>query len=62
MNALREDVRVSHATVANWLAILEKGRFPECEAWHISAVGSKHFVSPEGIRICPALAFLRRLP
>jgi len=35
-----------------------KLRFPECEAWQISAVGIKDFVSPEGIRVCPALEFL----
>jgi len=39
-----------------------KVRFPDCEAWQISAVGTKDFVSPEGIRVCPALEFLRRLP
>ena len=39
-----------------------KARFPDCEAWQLSAVGTKDFVSPEGIRVCPALEFLRRLP
>ncbi len=39
-----------------------KLRFPECEAWQISAVGTKDFASPEGIRVCPALELLRRLP
>ena len=39
-----------------------KVRFPDCEAWQISAVGTKDFVSPEGIRVCPALELLRRLP
>ena len=36
-------------------------RFPDTEAWQISAVGTRDFVSPEGIRACPALTFLREL-
>ncbi len=36
-------------------------RFPEAEAWQISATGSKDFQTPEGIRVAPALAFLGRL-
>ena len=39
-----------------------KLRFPEAEAWQLSATGTKDFVSPEGIRACPALELLRRLP
>jgi uncharacterized protein len=39
-----------------------KVRFPEAEAWQLSATGTKDFVSPEGIRACPALELLRRLP
>jgi hypothetical protein len=39
-----------------------KVRFPDSEAWQISAAGTKDFVSPDGIRVCPALEFLRRLP
>ncbi len=39
-----------------------KLRFPDCEAWQVSAVGTKDFVTPEGIRACPALELLRRLP
>jgi hypothetical protein len=39
-----------------------KQRFPEAEAWQLSAVGTKDFVSPEGIRVCPGLELLRRLP
>lgn len=38
-----------------------KARFPECEAWQISATGRKDYVSPEGIRVCPALVFLATL-
>lgn len=36
-------------------------RFPRCEALQISAVGTKDFVSPEGIRVCPAARFLADL-
>jgi predicted AAA+ superfamily ATPase len=39
-----------------------KARFPSCEAWQVSAVGTKDFVSPEGIRVAPALELLRGLP
>jgi hypothetical protein len=39
-----------------------KLRFPDAEAWQLSAVGTKDFVSPEGIRACPALELLRQLP
>jgi predicted AAA+ superfamily ATPase len=36
-------------------------RFPDCPAWQISATGQKDFLTPEGIRVCPALAFLKTL-
>jgi hypothetical protein len=39
-----------------------KARFPAAEAWQVSAVGTKDYVTPEGIRACPALELLRRLP
>jgi hypothetical protein len=39
-----------------------KVRYPDAEAWQISAVGTKDFLSPEGIRVCPALELLGRLP
>jgi hypothetical protein len=38
-----------------------KARFPDCEAWQVSAAGKKDFVSPEGIRVCPAPELLRSL-
>ena len=38
-----------------------KERFTQVEAWQISATGRKDFVSPEGIRVSPALPFLRGL-
>lgn len=38
-----------------------KERFPEAEAWQLSATGTKDFLSPEGVRVAPALEFLRGL-
>ena len=38
-----------------------KGRFPECEAWQISAAGERDYQSPEGIRVAPALTLLQTL-
>jgi predicted AAA+ superfamily ATPase len=36
-------------------------RFPGVEAWQVSATGTKDFVTPEGIRVAPAVTFLSRL-
>jgi predicted AAA+ superfamily ATPase len=38
-----------------------KARFPETEAWQVSAIGTKDYVTPEGIRVSPALPLLNRL-
>jgi predicted AAA+ superfamily ATPase len=38
-----------------------KVRFPECEAWQVSAKGTRDFLTPEGIRACPAVEFLKGL-
>jgi predicted AAA+ superfamily ATPase len=38
-----------------------KARFPEAEAWQVSATGNKDYLTPEGIRVSPALALLERL-
>ena len=38
-----------------------KARFSTSPAWQISAVGRKDYVSPEGIRVSPALLFLSQL-
>jgi hypothetical protein len=35
-----------------------KARFPACEAWQISATGTKDYVTPEGIRVTPAIRLL----
>jgi predicted AAA+ superfamily ATPase len=38
-----------------------KARFPEADAWQVSAIGKKDYLSPEGIRVSPALALLNGL-
>ena len=38
-----------------------KERFPNCEAWQISAIGKKHYIGDLGIRVCPATEFLKEL-
>lgn len=35
-----------------------KARFPEAHAWQLSAVGTKDFQTPEGIRVAPAARLL----
>lgn len=38
-----------------------KAKFPRAEAWQISATGTRDYVTPDGIRVAPALALLGRL-
>lgn len=38
-----------------------KLRFPSCQAWQISAIGNKDFIGDLGIRVCPAILFLKSL-
>ena len=38
-----------------------KARFPEARAWQISASGHKDYVSPQGIRVAPAVELLSEL-
>lgn len=38
-----------------------KAKFPAADAWQISATGVKDYVTPEGIRVAPALALLSTL-
>lgn len=37
-----------------------KARFPRCEAWQISATGTKDYVTPDDIRVAPAMRLLPR--
>lgn len=38
-----------------------KNKFPDCDAWQLSATGTRDYVTPEGIRVCPATTYLRTL-
>ena len=38
-----------------------KKRFPDCEAWQLTARKRKDYVTVDGIRVCHALEFLGRL-
>lgn len=38
-----------------------KAKFPKAEAWQISAVGNKDYLTPEGIRVAPSMDFLSQL-
>ena len=38
-----------------------KVRFPDCDAWQISATGTKDYVNPDGVRVAPGLTLLRTL-
>jgi len=38
-----------------------KTRFPACDAWQVSATGQKDYLTPDGIRVSPALGLLRGL-
>jgi predicted AAA+ superfamily ATPase len=38
-----------------------KARFAQCEAYQISATGTKDYRSPDGIRVCNAVRFLKTL-
>ncbi len=48
------------APISEGLRYLKK-RFPEIEAWQISAIGKKDYVGDLGIRVCPATLFLSQL-
>ena len=38
-----------------------KARFPQADAWQLSAAGTKDYQTPEGIRVAPALRLLATL-
>jgi predicted AAA+ superfamily ATPase len=38
-----------------------KARFPGAAAWQVAAEGSKDYQTPEGIRVAPAVSFLKTL-
>jgi hypothetical protein len=50
----------SDANIDHGLRYL-RGKFPAVDAWQISAIGTKNFQSPDGIRVARAIEFLRQL-
>ena len=38
-----------------------KARFRDCQAWQVSAVGTKDYVSPDNIRVAPVMRLLKTL-
>ena len=38
-----------------------KVRFPDCDAWQLSATGTKDYIDTHGIRVAPALTLLKTL-
>ena len=38
-----------------------KARFPDCDAWQVSAIGRKDYVTAESIRVTNAMTLLSRL-
>jgi hypothetical protein len=38
-----------------------KQRFPQVDAWQLSATGGKDYRTPEGIRVAPACTLLKTL-
>jgi predicted AAA+ superfamily ATPase len=58
--ALLVEAKWGDAEVERSLRYL-KQRFPEADAWQVSAVGVRDYRTPDGIRVAPALALLRTL-
>ncbi|MFI5198459.1 MAG: ATP-binding protein [Thermoanaerobaculia bacterium] len=54
------EVKSADADVSSNLRSL-KARFSKAEAWQVSAAGTKDYVTPEGIRVAPAILFLSTL-
>lgn len=63
-----EDNQVTHAIEVKWndadisksLKYFKK-KFPQSNAWQISAIGIKDYISKENIRVCPAITLLADL-
>lgn len=54
------ECKLNDAPISPGLKYL-KAKFPECEAWQISAIGKKDYLGDLGIRVCPANDFLAGL-
>ena len=57
---LMVECKASDRDVALGLRYL-KAKFPACDAWQLSADGTRDYQTPEGIRVLPAQAFLAGL-
>ena len=57
---LAVECKWSDADVSKHLVYF-KERFPECDAYQISMIGTKDYISRDNIRVCPALLFLQDL-
>lgn len=57
---LMVECKVSDAKPDRSLRYLKR-RFPDCPAWQVSSTGQKDFLTPEGIRVSPALNLLQTL-
>lgn len=57
---LAVECKVSDEPIDRGLRYL-KAKFPRCDAWQLSASGRKDYVTPEGIRVAPALRLLATL-
>lgn len=51
------EAKQGDSDVVNGLSYLKK-RFPAAEAWQVSAMGTKNYVTRDGIRVAPASEFL----
>lgn len=54
------EAKWNDAGIVTGLKYLKK-RFPAAQAFQIAAEGKKDYLTPEGIRVCPALGFLSNL-
>jgi len=54
------EVKTEHQPIVRGLYYL-KARFPEAHAYQIAWKTEKDYLSPEGIRACPAMTFLLEL-
>ena len=58
--ALLVECKWGDAEVDRGLRYLRR-RFPEADAWQVSAVSGRDYRTPDGIRVAPALSLLRTL-
>jgi uncharacterized protein len=57
---LMVEAKLADAPVAASLHYL-RAKYPDCDAWQVHAQGTKHYRTPDGILVAPALELLRTL-